>query len=149
MPLVEEITAQLKTAMKAKDKPRLTALRGIRAAFINGMKEHGSDSLPDDKALVLLRGLAKQRQDSINEYSKAGREDLAEVERVELSVIEEFLPSLADKATTQAWVDEAIAATGATSMSDVGKVMGKLMGAHKAELDGGLANRLVRAALES
>ena len=147
MPLVDEITTQMKAAMKAKDKPRLGALRGIRAAFINGMKEHGSDTLSDDKALALLRRLAKQRNDSINEYTKAGREDLAEVERVELAVIEEFLPSLADEATTKAWVDEAIAATGATSMSDMGKVMGKLMGAHKAELDGGLANRLVKAAL--
>jgi len=144
MPLVDQINEQLKTAMRAKDKERLTALRGIRAAFINAMKEDGSDTLADDKAIENLRRLAKQRVDSMTEYGKAGREDLVAIERGELAVIEEFLPKLADEATTRAWVQAAIAATGAAAMSDMGKVMARLMAEHKAELDGKLANRLVR-----
>jgi uncharacterized protein YqeY len=143
MPLVDTINDQLKTAMRAQDKARLVALRNIRAAFILGMKEDGADTLPDEKATALLRSLAKQRQDSITEYQKAKREDLAAAEAAELAVIEEFLPKLADEATTRAWVDQAIASTGAKSKADMGRVMGALMSAHKAELDGKLANRLV------
>lgn len=147
MSLVDEISSQMKTAMKAKDKDRLRALRGIRAALIEAMKADGADTLPDDSAVAVMRRLAKQRQDAIGEYDKAGREDLAAGERSELAVIEEFLPKLADEATTRAWVDEAIARTGASSMSDMGRVMGALMGAHKDQLDGKLASRLVREAL--
>lgn len=147
MPLVDTINDQLKVAMKAQDKPRLLALRGIRAAFILAMKETGASTLSDEACITALRGLAKQRQDSISEYGKAGREDLADLERAELAVIDEFLPALADQATTRAWVQAAIAATGARSMADVGKVMGALMAAHKADLDGRLANQLVREAL--
>lgn len=143
MPLVDTINDQLKTAMRAQDKARLVALRNIRAAFIMGMKEDGADTLPDEKAMALLRGLAKQRQDSITEYGKAKREDLVAAEAAELAVIEEFLPRLADEATTRAWVDQAITSTGAKSKADMGRVMGALMSAHKAELDGKLANRLV------
>ncbi|NOY25963.1 MAG: GatB/YqeY domain-containing protein [Oligoflexia bacterium] len=147
MSLVDEITAQIKTAMRAKDKPRLTALRSIRAAFILGMKENGSDTLPEDRALDLIRRLAKQRRDSIAEYTKAGRTDLSQVEEAELAVINEFLPTLADEPTTLAWVEQAVAATGASSVRDMGKVMGRLMGAHKAEIDGTLASKLVRQVL--
>ncbi len=147
MPLVDQINDQLKTAMKAQDKLRLTALRSIRAAFINGMKETGADSLSDEAALELLRRLGKQRQDSITEYGKAGRQDLVDQEQAELAIIEEFLPKLADEATTRAWVAEAVAKAGAKGPADMGKVMGLLMAGHKAELDGKLANRLVREAL--
>lgn len=147
MPLVDQINDQLKTAMKAQDKLRLSALRSIRAAFINAMKETGADSLPDESAVELLRRLGKQRQDSISEYGKAGRQDLVDQEQAELVIIEEFLPKLADEATTRAWVADAVARSGAKGAADMGKVMGLLMAAHKAELDGKLANRLVREAL--
>ncbi len=147
MAIVDEISAQMKTAMKAKDKPRLTALRGIRAGLIEAMKADGSDSLSDEQAIAVMRRLAKQRADSAGEYRKAGREDLATVEDAEKAVIDEFLPKLADEATTRAWVQEAIAATGASALSDMGRVMGKLMGAHKGDIDGKLANRIVRELL--
>ena len=147
MSLVDEISTQMKTAMKAKDKDRLRALRGIRAALIEAMKADGSDSLSDDASIAVMRRLAKQRVDAITEYAKAGRDDLAEIEKVELLVIEEFLPKLADEDTTRTWVQEAIAKTGASAMSDMGRVMGALMGAHKGDIDGKLANKLVREAL--
>jgi len=147
MGILEQVSEQMKDAMRAKDKVRLSGLKGIRAAFIEALKEDGSDELSDDRAVTILRRLAKQRRESITAYEEGGRDDLVEQEKGELAVIEAFLPTLADEATTRAWVDEAIAKTGASSPADMGKVMGALMGAHKDELDGGLANRIVREKL--
>lgn len=147
MSIVDEISNQMKAAMKAQDKARLTALRGIRAGLIEAMKTDGSQTLADEASLAVLRRLAKQRADSAAEYDKAGRADLADTERAELAVIEEFLPRLADEATTRGWVEAAIASTGAAGPADIGKVMGALMAAHRAQLDGKLANKLVRELL--
>lgn len=148
MPIVDQIPAQLKASMRARDTARTGALRNIKAAFLAELKADGApETLDDEAAIAVLRTLAKQRAESIEAYEAGGREELAEAERAELAVIEEFLPKLADEATTRAWVQEAIAATGAESMRDMGKVMGKLMAAHKAELDGKLANQIVRELL--
>ena len=139
MPIIDDVTAQMKEAMRAKDKLRLTALRGIRAAFIEALKADGSETLADEKCIPILRRLEKQRKESISAYEAGGREDLAEPERGELAVIEAFLPSLADEATTTGWVQAAIEASGAAGPQDMGKVMGALMREHKGEVDGGLA----------
>ena len=139
MPIIDDVNLQMKEAMRAKEKIRLTALRGIRAAFIEALKADGSETLADDKCIPILRRLEKQRKESISAYEAADREDLAEPERIELSVIEGFLPSLADEATTTSWVRAAIADAGATGPQDMGKVMGALMRAHKGEVDGGMA----------
>lgn len=148
MSIVDRVSADMKTAMRARDKATLGALRNIRAAFLVEIKTDASkETLTDDEAVAVLRRLAKQRAESIQAYDQGGRTDLAEAERAELAVIEAFLPRLADEATTRGWVADAIAATGASSMSDMGKVMGRLMGAHKGDVDGKLANRLVREAL--
>jgi len=147
MPIVAEVSAAIKDAMRARDKQRVSALRNIRAAFIEALKKDGADELPDATAIAVLTRLAKQRRESIDAYTGAGRPELAEAEAAELEVIEHWLPSLADEATTRQWVSEAVASSGATGPSDMGKVMGRLMGAHKAELDGKLASRLVREAL--
>ncbi len=147
MAIFDDISAQLKDAMRARDKTRVTALRSIRAAFLSATKADGSTMLADEACFPLLRKLAKQRHESIAAFSEAGRSERAEAERAELSVIEEFLPSLADEATTRRWLEEAIASTNASSLKDVGRVMGALMKAHKGELDGGLANRIARELL--
>lgn len=147
MPLVEQVSAEMKSAMKARDKVRLGALRGMRAAFIEALKADGAETLPDEQCLGILRRLAKQRRESIEAFDKGNRPELAAEERAELAVIEEFLPSLADAAQTRIWVEAAIASTGASAMSDMGKVMGVLMKGHKDELDGKLANTLVRELL--
>ncbi len=149
MPIIDDVTAQMKDAMRAKDKIRLTALRSIRAAFIEALKADGSDTLADDKCIPILRRLEKQRKESITAYEAGGREDLAEPERGELAVIEGFLPSLADEATTTVWVQTAIADAGATGPQDMGKVMGALMRAHKGEVDGGLAKDVALKLLRS
>ena len=147
MAIVDEVSEQLKTAMKARDKARVTALRGIRAGLLEAMKADGRDTLPDDESIAVLRRLAKQRRESIEAFDAGDRAEMAAAERAELEVIEGFLPKLADEAQTREWVAEAIAKSGATSMRDMGKVMGALMGAHKGELDGKIAQQLVRAAL--
>ena len=148
MSIVEDVNTQMKDAMRAKDKDRLRALRGMRAAFLEAMKQPGAaDTLSDDEAIAILRKLAKSRVESITAYTEGDRPEMAEAEQQELDVIEAFLPKLADEAQTRAWVSAAIAATGAAGPSDMGKVMGKLMGAHKDELDGKLANQIVRELL--
>ena len=147
MPIFETVSEQLKEAMKAQDKVRVTGLRGIRAAFIEAMKVDNSTAVPDDKAEEILRRLAKQRKESIEAYTAGNRTDLVAEEERELRVIEAFLPQVADEATTRQWVRDAIAASGATSQKDIGKTMAALMGAHKGQLDGKLANRIVRELL--
>jgi hypothetical protein len=149
MPLVETVTAQMKDAMKAKDAARLAALRNIRAAFLVEMKKDGSETLEDAVAVSVLRKLAKQRQESIDAFAQAQRPERVAEERAELGVIEEFLPRLADEATTRRWVEEAIAASGAKSAKEIGKVMGALMKAHKGDVDGDLARRLAAERLGS
>lgn len=147
MAIIDDVSTQMKEAMKAREKVRLQALRGIRAALIEAMKADGADTVSDEAAMGLLRKLAKQRKESIEAYEQGGRQELADQEKEELAVIEGFLPKLADEATTEAWVDAAIAQTGAESMKDMGKVMGVLMKAHKAEMDASLASALVKKKL--
>ncbi len=147
MSIYDDVTAQMKAAMKAKDKPRLSALRGIRTVLINAKKEDNSDTVADDRAIALLRSLSKQRKDSIKAYADAGRDDLVEQESGELSVIEEFLPKLADADQTRVWVREAIAASGAASPREIGKAMGALMRAHKGDIDGALARSILQEEL--
>ena len=128
--------------MKAKDKEKLAALRGIKAVFQSSAKDKGVDTLPDEECIAVLRKLAKQRQESIDAYVQAGRDELAANEKSELDVINTFLPALANEATTRKWVEEAIADSGATSASMMGKVMGALMKKHKGEMDGTLAKTI-------
>lgn len=148
MAIADQVTEQMKQAMKARDERRLAALRSMRTAFLNEMKKDGSTSIPDAVCEGLLRKLEKQRKESIEAFSNAGREELAAAERAELAVIQEFLPKLADEAKTRAWIDEAVAQTGAAGAKDVGKVMGALMKAHKGAIDGDLARHLVQERLE-
>jgi len=112
MPIVDEVTTQLKAAMKARDAHRVAALRQMRTAFLNEMKKDGADSLSDEACVVALRRLEKQRKESIEAFAGAGREEQAAAERAELGVIQEFLPRLADEARTRAWVEAAIAEIG-------------------------------------
>ena len=142
MAIFDDVTRGMQAAMKAKDEARLTALRAIRAAFLLEMKKDNATTLSDEVCIALLRKLEKQRHESIEAFAAAGRAERAAAERAELAVIESFLPKLADEATTRAWVREAIAASGATSAKELGKVMGALMKAHKGEIDGNLARKL-------
>ncbi len=147
MGLVEDVSEGMKAAMKARQPERVAALRGIRAAFLNEMKKDGAETLAEDVCIGVLRRLEKQRKESIEAFEQAARADRAEAERAELAVVQEFLPSLADGATTRAWVQAAIDESGAGGPKEMGKVMGALMKAHKGEVDGGLAQKIAKELL--
>jgi uncharacterized protein YqeY len=122
MSLSKQIVSDLTAAMKAQDAGRTSTLRMVKAAMMNRQIEKGSE-LDDDDLQKLLRSLVKQRRDSIEQYEKAGRQELVDKEQAEIAVIETYLPQAASQAEIEAAVTAAIAETGATSMKDMGKVM--------------------------
>jgi uncharacterized protein YqeY len=122
MSLSEQIIADLTASMKAQDAQRTSTLRMVKAAMMNRKIEKGSE-LDDDEMQKLLRSLVKQRRDSIEQYEKAGRQELVDKEQAEISVIETYLPQAASVAEIEAAVTAAIAETGASSIKDMGKVM--------------------------
>ncbi len=138
----EQVQEQMKAAMLAKDVARLQGLRMIRAKFIELAKD-GKGEVTDERCIEALRQLKKQREDSIAAYVSAKRADLADAERAEMEIIDAFLPQLADEATTLVWVRQAIAASSATGAKELGKAMGALMKAHKADIDSTLAKALL------
>ena len=147
MSIFDDVSTQMKDALRAKDKLRLGTLRSVRAGFLNELKKDNSETLSDDACLAILRRLEKQRKESIEAFEAGGREEMAAKESAELAVIQEFLPSLADEALTKTWVEEAIAASGAAAPGDMGKVMGALMKAHKGDVDGNLAKKVAQELL--
>ena len=148
--LRDDIKAATITAMKAGDKPRTAALRQISAKIKDRDIEErtsGKD-IPDDELVTsVLQKMAKQRRESIEMYEAGGRQELADAEKAELAVIDEFLPQMMSEEETKAAIEAIKAETGATSMKDMGAVMGALKAKHGAVLDGKLASGLVKAAL--
>ena len=126
MTLTQQVSADITTAMKAKDAGRLSALRMLKAAFMNKEVEKGRD-LEDAEALQVVASLVKQRRDSIEQFTKAGRTDLVEKEAADIAVLEHFLPPAATAEEIDAAVTAAIAESGATSAKDMGKVMKAVM----------------------
>ncbi|HEX5832651.1 MAG TPA: GatB/YqeY domain-containing protein [Pyrinomonadaceae bacterium] len=122
MGLSEQIISDLTASMKAQDAQRTSTLRMVKAAMMNRKIEKGGE-LDDEELQKLLRSLVKQRRDSIEQYEKAGRQELVDKEQAEISVIETYLPQAASAAEIEAAVNAAIAETGATSIKDMGKVM--------------------------
>ena len=142
MSIVDDVSSQMKEAMKAKEKVRLSALRSIRALLLNEMKKDNSETIDDEVSITLIRRLEKQRFESIEAFEAAGRTELAEGEKLELAVIQAFLPKLADEESTRAIVKAAIESTGATTAKDIGRVMGGIMKEHKGKVDGGLVRQI-------
>lgn len=140
------IQADLKEAMKARDEDRVRAVRMIRAALIEVAKE-GTGEPDDDRVLATLRRLRKQRVESAEAYRAAAREELAAAEEAEIRVIDGYLPQLADAATTRGYVEAAIAASGATSKKEIGKVMGAVMKAHGTTVDATLVRSIADSLL--
>jgi uncharacterized protein len=147
MLLRDKVNGDIATAMKAKDAARLSALRMMKAAITNKGVEKGHD-LDDAEVLQVLTSLVKQRRDSIEQFSKAGRTDLVNKETAEIAVLEEYLPPAASADEIDAAVAAAIAETAAASAKDIGKVMKavmpKLAGKHA---DGKTVNEAVRRKL--
>ena len=142
MSIPETISAQLKEAMRARDSARTSALRMIKAAFLEAEKKAGSTP-SDEDCVAVLRRLRKQREEAATQYREAGRLELAEGEEGEIVVIDGFLPQLADADTTRKWVREAIESSGATAPNQLGMAMGALMRNHKGEVDGALARSIL------
>jgi len=122
MTLAEKIVSDLTASMKAQDSAKTSTLRMVKAAMMNRQIEKGG-ALDDEEVSKLLRSLVKQRRDSIEQYEKAGRQELADKEDAEISVIEAYLPQAARTEEIEAVVAEAIASTQSSSMKDMGKVM--------------------------
>jgi uncharacterized protein YqeY len=122
MSLSEQIISDLTASMKAQDAQRTSTLRMVKAAMMNRKIEKGGE-LDDDEMQKLLRSLVKQRRDSVEQYEKAGRPELVDKEQAEIAVIETYLPQAASLGEIEAAVAAAIAATGASSIKDMGKVM--------------------------
>ena len=122
MSLKQQIFSDLTASMKAQDAPRTSTLRMVKAAVMNREIEKGGE-LDDEEMMKLLRTLVKQRRDSVEQYEKGGRQELADKEKTEIDVIEAYLPQAASRAEIEAAVAAAIAETGASSIKEIGKVM--------------------------
>lgn len=122
MALKQQIISDLTASMKAQDAPRTSTLRMVKAAMMNREIEKGGE-LDDDELTKLLRSLVKQRRDSVEQYEKAGRQELADKETVEIQTIEIYLPQAASREAIEQAVTAAMTETGASTMKDMGKVM--------------------------
>jgi uncharacterized protein YqeY len=146
MTLKERITEDMKTAMRAKDADRLLAIRNLLAA----MKQREVDErivLTDADVVAIVDKLVKQRKDSIDAFTKAGRTDLVDKETAELGVLTGYLPERLDAAAIAAEVDAIVAELGATGPGDMGKVMGAVKSRLAGKADMGLVSAAVKAAL--
>ena len=147
MTLLENINRAITESMKAKDAARLVPLRMLKAALTNREVERGH-ALDEDESRQVVSSLVKQRRDSIEQFLKGGRKDLADKETAEIAVLEGYLPAAVDSAELERAVDAAIATTGASSPKDLGRVMkAVLAGLAGQTVDGKMVNELVRRKL--
>ena len=146
--LKTRISDDMKSAMKSGDKRKLGTIRLLMAAI----KQREVDErveLDDEQVLAVLDKMVKQRRDSIDQYEKAGREDLAEQERFEIGILQEYLPEALSAEEISTLVKQAIAAAGAESMRDMGKVMGQLKPKLQGRADIGAVSAMVKQLLGS
>lgn len=149
MSLAEQISEDLKTAMKARDKVRTATLRQVLAAIKNLRVAEGraGAEVTDAEVTGLIGKEAKKRRESIATYTDAGREELASAEQAELEVLSEYLPEQMSEEEIRALVQRTVADVGASGPGDLGTVMGALMPQVKGKADGKLVNEIVRATL--
>lgn len=148
MALFEQVSEDIKAAMLARDKVRLMTLRNIKKLFLEAKTAPGAnDTLEDAAAMKLLQKLAKQGKETANTYIAAGRQDLAEEELAQVRVIEEYLPQALSEEEIERIVRDIIAQTGATSMKDMGKVMGIASEQMAGKAEGGTISQIVKRLL--
>ena len=149
--LRDKLNEAMKDAMRARDTAGLGTIRLILAKLkevdIAARTETNREGVPDDRILSMLQGMIKQRHESVALYEKGNRPELAEKEKAEITVIERFLPQQMDEAAVDAAIREAIAATGASSMKDMGKVVGQLKAKYAGQIDFAKASAAVKKAL--
>jgi len=150
MSLKDKITGDLTAAMKAKDANRLSVLRMTKSALMNEQNKRGVGyELTDEEITKTLQSLVKQRRDSVEQFTKAGRAELAEKEQAEIAILEDYLPQAASKEEIEKAVSDVIAESGASSMKEMGAVMkatqAKLQGK---TIDGKMVSEIVKAKLQ-
>ena len=146
MSLLERLTDDMKTAMKAGDKDTLGVVRRAIAAMQNARIEKRED-LDEQEEIKVIRSIAKQHKESIEQFRAAGREDLATKEEAELEILSTYLPAEMDQAHLEALVDAAIAESGASSMKDMGSVIKIVMAKAQGQAEGGAVSALVKGKL--
>jgi uncharacterized protein len=145
--LIDEVSAAIADAMRRQDAPRLSALRMLKAALMNREVEKGR-ALDDAESRQVVNSLVKQRRDSIEQFTKGGRQDLVDKETAEIAILDRYLPPPADPAALERAVADAIAETGAASLKDMGRVMKAAMARLGGQsVDGRLVNDLVKKKL--
>ncbi len=146
MPLKDQITEDMKSAMKAGEKDRLKVVRLIRAA-IKQIEIDKRIDLDDAAVLSVLDKMVKQRRDSVEQFQNGGRKDLADIELAEIAILDTYLPERLSDNELDALIDEAISATGAESIRDMGKVMGQIKSKAAGRADMGAVGAKVKARL--
>jgi uncharacterized protein YqeY len=144
----DNIKASIKEAMKAKESLKLEVLRSIQAAFTNELvatKRTPHDEISDEEALAVITRLAKQRKDSIEQYTQGGRADLAESEQAELEILQEYLPDMMDEDEIMKIVQAKKTELGVEDKSKMGMLIGALMKELKGKADGGDVKRIVES----
>jgi uncharacterized protein len=152
MSIKETILNDLKSAMKAKDADRLRVLRSLKAKILEkeiSERTGGEAQITDEQTVEVLIKAAKQRKESIDQFEKGGRSDLAESEKAELDIIESYLPKMMNEDEIRKEVKAYIGDTGASSLADMGKVMGAMMGKLKGKADGSEVSRIVKEELST
>ncbi len=147
MTFEERINEDLKAAMKAQDKKALRGVRAIKQAILLAKTDGSHEEITEEKAVKMMQKLVKQRRDSLAIFEKEGREDLAQVEREELEIIESYLPKQMTPEELETAVKKIVEQTGATSMKDMGKVMGAANKELAGRADGAAISAVVKKLL--
>jgi len=150
MTIKASIFEELKSAMKQKKADRLRVLRSLKAKILEkeiSERKGGESELSDEQIVEVLMKAAKQRKESIDQFEEGGRDDLVKKEKLELEIIDEFLPEMMDEDEIRTAVQAQIEKLGATGMHDMGKVMGVMMGKLKGKAEGSLVSRIVKEEL--
>lgn len=148
MSLKDQLSHDLKEAMRAKDRVRLGAIRMLSAA-IQVEEKSGMGDVTEDDFIAIVQKQAKQRRDSIEQFRSAGRDDLVDIEVAELAVIEQYLPAQLSDEEIRTTIQKIVEQTGASGMQDMGRVMGQAMQALRGKADGNRVRRAVEALLKN
>jgi uncharacterized protein YqeY len=148
MALAEQIRKDITEAMKAKDSARLNALRMVQAAFKNREIELRPNTMPEDEYLGVIKKLVKQRKESIEQFGQAGRQDLVDNETAELKLLETYMPAQLSREQIEKIVADVIAATGATSVKQMGQVMKEAQVKAAGQADNKIMSEIIKSKLQ-
>lgn len=149
MSVYDQLNSDLKDAMKARDKVRLGVIRGLKSQIMNAEVDNGNQKLTEEQVSAVVMKEIKQQKESLEEFQKANRDDLAKDQAAKLKIAQEYAPKQLSEDEVEKLVNETIAQLHAESMADFGKVMGAIMPKVKGKADGSVINKLVKKQLQS